>query len=79
MNRLSRQYRVLALVWAVLQFALPSVVTLVDAISTGRSTAEAVAHVEESSSKSCQPPHSAECGLCRYVSASVSTDARLRQ
>ena len=77
MNRLSRQYRVLALVWAVLQFALPSVVTLVDAISTGRSAAEAVAHVEESSSTRCQPPHSAECALCRYVSATVATDASM--
>ena len=67
----------LALVWAVLQFALPAVVTLVDAISTVRSTADAVAHVEESSSKRCQPPHSAECALCRYVSATVATDANV--
>ena len=79
MIRLSRHYRVLALVWAVLQFALPSAVTLVDATSAVRSGSDAVAHVEGSSSKSCRPPHSAECGLCRYVSAHVTNDGDVGQ
>jgi hypothetical protein len=63
-----------AILWAVLQFALPGVVTILDGAIALRERASVVAHVEETSSKTCQPPHSTECGICRYLSAGGLND-----
>ena len=68
MVRSRRHFRILALLWGALQFALPAAFALADGASAAHSAAEAVAHVEEHSGKRCQPPHSADCGICRYFS-----------
>ena len=74
MLRLRRSLRVFGLLWAVLQFALPGAVAVLDGMATLRDGVGAVAHVEETSAKTCQPPHSAECGICRYLSAGGLND-----
>ena len=74
MLRLRRSVRVFGLLWAALQFALPGAVSVFDGIATLRDGIGAVAHIEDTSGKSCQPPHSAECGLCRYLSAGGVAD-----
>ena len=64
----SSQFRGLAILWAALQFALPGVLTILDGATALRDREAVVAHMEETSSKTCHPPHSTECGLCRYLS-----------
>src|SRR4051812_18482847 len=63
-----RSLRVFALVWALLQVALPAAMAVVDGAAVLRDGIDVSAHVEETSGKSCQPPHSAECATCRYLS-----------
>jgi hypothetical protein len=66
----------LSLLWAVLQFALPTGVSYLDAAAASRSSATpALAHVEDGPGQSCQPPHSAECAVCRYLSTYASDPA----
>jgi hypothetical protein len=59
-------FRGWAIVWAVLQFALPAVATLADA-HLERDGASARAHVESRSNATCRPVHAAECALCQLV------------
>jgi hypothetical protein len=59
-------FRGWAIVWAVLQFALPAAATLADA-RLERDGADAQAHVEAQSEASCRPVHPAECALCQLV------------
>ena len=61
-------FRVSALLWAVLQLALPGALSVIDGSAMKRDGVDIVAHVEATSSKSCQPPHSTDCSLCRYLS-----------
>jgi hypothetical protein len=61
-------FRVWAIVWAVLQLALPPVATFADARLERESEAYGAAHVESSSSATCRPIHAAECALCQFVS-----------
>jgi hypothetical protein len=68
MLRPRRWFRVSALLWAVLQLALPGALSVIDGAAMKRDGVDVVAHVEATSSKSCQPPHSTDCGLCRYLS-----------
>ena len=74
MLRLRRSLRVFGLLWAVLQFALPGTVAVLDGATALRGDADVASHVEATSGKSCQPPHSAECGICRYLSAGGVND-----
>jgi hypothetical protein len=68
-------FRVWAMVWAVLQLALPPVATFADARLESESEAYGAAHVESSSSATCRPVHAAECALCQFVSRdSVPSD-----
>ena len=63
----------LSMLWAVLQFALPTGASYLDAAIAARpSAARAVAHVEEGPGTGCQAPHSAECAVCRYLSSFAS-------
>jgi hypothetical protein len=59
-------FRGWAMVWAVLQFALPAGATLADA-RLERQSVGAEAHAESRSDASCRPVHSAECALCQLV------------
>lgn len=64
-------WRALSLVWAVLQFALPGAAMIADA-RLERDGAQAGAHVESGSSKTCRPGHPDECALCQVVSRVAS-------
>ena len=68
MRRLRRSLRGFGVLWAVLQIALPGGLAVLDGMASLRDRADVVAHVEATSGKTCQPPHSTECGLCRYLS-----------
>jgi hypothetical protein len=61
-------FRGWAIMWAVLQFALPTAATFADArLEREASTAQG-AHAESRSDASCRPVHPAECALCQLVS-----------
>jgi hypothetical protein len=60
--------RIVVFLWAALQLALPGSLATLDGASALRDGVNGTSHVEEHSSKSCRPPHPAECGLCRYLS-----------
>ena len=59
-------FRGWAMVWAVLQFALPAAATLADA-RLERQGVGAESHAESQSDASCRPIHPAECALCQLV------------
>jgi hypothetical protein len=63
-----RFFRGWAVLWAVLQFALPAAVTLGDAHLERESAGGPATHVESGSGKSCRPVHPANCALCQFVS-----------
>jgi hypothetical protein len=57
-----------AILWAVLQFALPAGATLADARLAQASISTPGSHVESSTSSACVPSHPDECALCQVVS-----------
>ncbi|NUO94297.1 MAG: hypothetical protein HOQ30_18310, partial [Gemmatimonadaceae bacterium] len=59
-------FRGWAMVWAVLQFALPAAATFADA-RLERQGVGAESHAESRSDASCRPVHAAECALCQLV------------
>ena len=59
--------RGLAIVWAVLQFALPTAVAYADAAVERESRAQ-VAHVEATSATTCRPLHPSDCAYCQAMS-----------
>jgi hypothetical protein len=59
-------FRGWAIVWAVLQFALPAAASVADA-RLERESAGVQAHVESRTEASCRPVHPAECALCQLV------------
>ena len=61
-------FRSWAIVWAVLQFALPTAASFADARIERESSAAPGSHVESRSDASCRPVHPAECALCQLVS-----------
>jgi hypothetical protein len=61
-------FRGWAVLWAVLQFALPAGVTLADARLEHESTLAPIAHVESTSDSTCRPSHPDECALCQFLS-----------
>jgi len=67
MGSLRQRIRAFAVIWGVLQFALPFAVLLVDA-GTPRGAGSPVSHVETSTSPNCIPAHADECALCRFLS-----------
>lgn len=68
-------FRGWAIVWAVLQFALPASATFADALLERDSAATQHAHVESASTGACRPVHPAECALCQVVSRSAAPAA----
>jgi Protein of unknown function (DUF2946). len=55
------------LVWAVLQFALPSAAAYADALLERSSLHVLGGHVEEHGTKSCVQAHPADCAICQIV------------
>src|SRR3954467_2984735 len=64
--------RLLMLTWAVVQLAASPVLTLLDGDYALRN-GNVASHVEGHSSKSCQPPHSADCALCQSLASHVAS------
>ena len=69
-HRLTRATRLLTLLFAAMQFAVPAVASVVD----GAAGAErgAGSHVEDFGRNKCTPPHSADCAICRFLSTTHS-------
>jgi hypothetical protein len=67
-------FRGWAIMWAVLQFALPAVATFADALLE-RDAVGQIAHVESASREGCRPVHPAECALCQLVTRSSAPTA----
>ena len=65
-------FRGWAVLWAVLQFALPAGVTLADARLERESALTPVAHIESTSDATCRPSHPDECALCQFLSRAAS-------
>ena len=63
-------FRGWAIVWAVLQFALPAAATLADARLQRDAASAERTHVESRSDAACRPLHPEECALCQLVSRS---------
>lgn len=59
--------RFLALVLAVVQLALPPVVSVVDAQSGRAGQPTATAHIEGEGSASCPRVHESDCAICHYL------------
>lgn len=70
-SRLSRQVRLLTLLLAAMQFAVPAVVSVVDGAGA-RAGRPSGTHVEEFGRNQCKPPHSADCAICRFLSTTHS-------
>ena len=68
-------FRGWAIVWAVLQFALPTVATFADARLERESVSGPASHVESSSDASCHRVHPTECALCQVVSRAATLSA----
>jgi hypothetical protein len=66
--RRGRLFRGWAVLWAVLQFALPAAVANGDARLDRESAGLVVAHVESGTSQACGFVHPASCALCQFVS-----------
>jgi hypothetical protein len=65
-------FRGWAVLWAVLQFALPFVVTFADARLERESARAPGAHIEEQASATCRPSHPDECALCQFLSRAAT-------
>jgi hypothetical protein len=65
--RRHRTWRAFALLWAVLQFALPTVALHAD-VRLERESREATgAHVESGTTTACRPVHPDQCALCQVL------------
>ncbi len=71
MTRLFGLVRHLTLMFAALQFALPAILSVTDGASAagGRNSAS---HIESKGDRDCKPPHTADCAVCRFLTATVS-------
>ena len=65
-------FRGWAILWAVLQFALPLGATFADARLERESARAPGAHIEETSNASCRPSHSDDCALCQFLSRAAA-------
>lgn len=72
--RRTMTWRVFALFWAVLQFALPSAALLADVRLERDSQGALGAHVESGSTKACRPVHPDTCALCQVVSRTATPE-----
>jgi hypothetical protein len=61
-------FRGWAILWAVLQFALPAAAALADARLEREGASAQGPHAESRSDASCRAVHPAECALCQLVS-----------
>jgi hypothetical protein len=62
-----RRFRGLMMVWALLQFALPTAASYADAVLERVSERAQGSHVESTATLSCLAVHPADCALCQLV------------
>jgi hypothetical protein len=62
--------RAFALLWAVLQFALPALALHADVRLERESQQSLGAHVESGTTTACRPVHLDECALCQVLTRS---------
>jgi hypothetical protein len=67
-SRLSHPVRFLTLLFAAMQFAAPAVLSVADG-SLAREGRTSTSHIEEVGGKQCRAPHSEDCLVCRFLSA----------
>src|SRR4051812_9882973 len=67
----NRATRLLTLVFAALQFAVPAVVSVADG-AVARGGRNPAGHAEEVGGTRCRPPHTEDCLICRFLSATHS-------
>ena len=60
-------WRAFALLWAVLQFALPTVALHADVRLERESRQATGAHVESGTTTACRPVHPDQCALCQVL------------
>ena len=68
----SRFTRLVTLVFAAIQFAAPAVASIGDGLFSNR-VVDVRAHIEDHAQTDCQPPHSADCAVCRYLVDNAGT------
>jgi hypothetical protein len=68
--RRRRVFRGWAILWAVLQFALPAAASFADAHVDSGNVIAPVSHVEATSGAGCRPAHPTECAICQLLSHS---------
>ena len=61
--------RIFALIWAVLQLALPTSAMLADASRAAAPPTRE--HVEDAPGRDCTPAHSPDCAICKHLSVSA--------
>jgi hypothetical protein len=76
MSSWRRRLRGFALTWGVLQFVLPLAILFGDAHSALSGSRRPVSHVESATTDNCQPVHTDECALCRFLSHNSAPVAR---
>lgn len=64
-------FRILTLLFAAAQFALPGLAAVAEG-EFGGDVRKAGMHVEATGGGDCTPPHSADCGVCRYLTTQFS-------
>src|SRR5256885_14796506 len=60
--------RVIVLLWATLQLALPPVLTVMDANLAAAVAGTVRVHVESTSTPDCHRAHRADCAFCQFLS-----------
>ena len=68
MIRPSRWSRLVTMLFAAAQFALPASLSIGDAIASNDGRA-ARSHVEDTTRAGCKTPHADDCTVCRYLTA----------
>ena len=76
MGSWQRRQRGFALIWGALQIVLPMLILFSDANSALSGSRRPVAHIESATTDSCQPVHTDECALCRFLSHNNAAAAR---
>jgi hypothetical protein len=65
--------RIVVLLWAALQLALPPVLTVMDANLATAVAGTVGAHVESTSTPDCHRAHGADCAFCQFLSTYLGT------
>ena len=74
MSRRSTSVRILAILWAALQFASPGASAIADGMLAASNAAGPTTHVEATTTASCPVVHAPDCGVCRYLSGPAAVN-----